>query len=223
MKKKITTAMVIAAMSMSIMACGGKATETQAPATEAPTATETVAATEAESTIAETVESELAEADQGEVMEDSNMKKTPVYTNKNLNISGESGPMKYDVTAVQISTVVVKTDEYASLFEVEKDQEFTTVVFDLSAENTTDDTVNFYLGQATLTTDTKEQVEPDGFFSEYMDGEFLGNVIHSGTNVYILKNSKAEDIKNLKLHVDGPSDENYNSVGDDLAIEVNVE
>lgn len=51
MKKKITTAMLIAAMSMSIMACSGnKTTETQAPVTEAPVATETVAITEAPAT-----------------------------------------------------------------------------------------------------------------------------------------------------------------------------
>ena len=48
MKKKITTAMLIAAMSMSIMACGGdKTPETQVPTTEAPVVTETVATTEA--------------------------------------------------------------------------------------------------------------------------------------------------------------------------------
>ena len=51
MKKKITTAMLIAAMSMSIMACSGnKTTETQAPVTEAPVVTETVAITEAPAT-----------------------------------------------------------------------------------------------------------------------------------------------------------------------------
>lgn len=40
MKKKITTAMVIAAMSMSIIACGSNTSETQAPTTEAPATTE---------------------------------------------------------------------------------------------------------------------------------------------------------------------------------------
>ena len=51
MKKKITTAMLIAAMSMAIMACsGGKTTETQAPTTEAPAVTETVTTTEAPTT-----------------------------------------------------------------------------------------------------------------------------------------------------------------------------
>ena len=58
MKKKITTAMLIAAMSMSIMACGGdKTPETQVPTTETPVVTETVATTEAPATT-ETPETE---------------------------------------------------------------------------------------------------------------------------------------------------------------------
>lgn len=53
MKKKITTAMLIAAMSMSIMACGGAPKETTA-STEAQTTTaESVAATEASETASE--------------------------------------------------------------------------------------------------------------------------------------------------------------------------
>lgn len=62
MKKKITTAMVIPAMSMSIMACGSNTSETQAPATEAPAATETVATTEA---LATTEAPETEAADDG--------------------------------------------------------------------------------------------------------------------------------------------------------------
>lgn len=56
MNKKITTAMVIAAMSMSIMACGGTQKETSAPAeTHAQTsiAIESAASTEAPETAAE--------------------------------------------------------------------------------------------------------------------------------------------------------------------------
>lgn len=61
MKKKITTAMLIAAMSMSIMACGGdKTPETQVPTTEAPVVTETVATTEASATT-EALETETEE------------------------------------------------------------------------------------------------------------------------------------------------------------------
>ena len=61
MKKKITTAMLIAAMSMSIMACGGdKTPETQVPPTEAPAAAETVTTTEAPATT-EAPETETAD------------------------------------------------------------------------------------------------------------------------------------------------------------------
>ena len=53
MKKKITTAMLIAAMSMSIMACGGAPKETTAPTEAQTTTTESVAATEASETASE--------------------------------------------------------------------------------------------------------------------------------------------------------------------------
>ena len=57
MKKKITTAMLIATMSMSIMACGGdKTPETQVPTTEAPVVTETVTTTEALETETEEID-----------------------------------------------------------------------------------------------------------------------------------------------------------------------
>lgn len=45
MNKKITTAMLIAAMTMSIMACNGKSVETQAPTTEILPTTETIMTT----------------------------------------------------------------------------------------------------------------------------------------------------------------------------------
>lgn len=53
MKKKITTAMLIAAMSMSVMACGGTPKETTAPTEAQTTTTESVAATEASETASE--------------------------------------------------------------------------------------------------------------------------------------------------------------------------
>lgn len=53
MKKKITTAMLIAAMSMSIMACGGTSKETTAPTEAQTTTTESIAATEASETASE--------------------------------------------------------------------------------------------------------------------------------------------------------------------------
>ena len=46
MNKKITTAMLIAAMAMSVMACNGKSVETQAPTSEFLPTTETTATTD---------------------------------------------------------------------------------------------------------------------------------------------------------------------------------
>ena len=46
MNKKITTAMLIAAMAMSVMACNGKSVETQTPTSEFLPTTETTATTD---------------------------------------------------------------------------------------------------------------------------------------------------------------------------------
>ena len=155
-------------------------------------------------------------------MEENGLRKEPVATNKELNLTGETGPFKYTIEGVQVSKLTATTDEMADLLEIEKDKEVALVAINASAENTTDGTLSFYIGQARLTTNTKEQVDADGFLSEYIDGEFLGNVKNSGNLIYILKNSKAEDITNLTLHVDAPHDENFESVGDEVKIDINL-
>ena len=58
--------------------------------------------------------------------------------------------------------------------------------------------------------------------SEYIEGEFLGNVKHSGNLVYILKNSKAEDVTNLTLHIDAPHNENFENVGEEVKIDITL-
>lgn len=158
----------------------------------------------------------------GEIVEENGLRKEPVATNKALNLTGETGPFKYTIEGVQVSKLTATTDEMAQMLDIEKDKEVTVVAINASAENTTEDTLSFYIGQATLTTNTKEQVESDGFLSEYINGEFLGNVKNSGTLIYVLKNSKAEDLTNLTLHIDAPHNENFENIGDEVKVEINL-
>lgn len=159
----------------------------------------------------------------GEVQQGDGFTKTPVITDKSLNYTGTSGPMKYEITAIQISNLNAFTDDAADLFEIEKNKDVAIVVLDVSIENTSDDNVIFYFGQTVLTSNTKEQVDPDMLFSDHIEGEYLGNVIHSGSLIYILPNSVAEDITNIVLHVSGPMDDDYNDLSDDFTIELNFE
>lgn len=211
MKKKILATLLIGAIALNMTACSGS-DNGQKVESEKEISAETK----------EQNEETSDESTAGEVVEENGLKKEPVATNKELNLTGETGPFKYTIEAVQVSKLTATTDEMAEFLEIEKDKEVALVAIDASAENTTEDTLSFYIGQATLTTNTKEQVEADGFLSEYINGEFLGNVKNSGSLIYILKQSKAEDITNLTLHIDGPSNENFETIGDDAKIDISL-
>ena len=218
MKKKLI-ALCMAAMlaTVAFTGCGGSDAGSQTPAS---TEKSTPAATEPEETEAPTEAPTEAQASAGEVVEENGLRKEPVYTNKELGISGTTGSISYNASAIQVSKLTATTDEMAEMLEIEKDKEVTLVVIDASAENTTDDTINFYIGQAVLTSNTKEQVDPNMLLSDYIDGEFLGSVIHSGSLMYILENSNASDIETVKLHIDAPSNSDFEFTGDPVEIEI---
>ena len=179
--------------------------------------------TSSSSVAEESAPAETDDTTTGEIVEENGMRKVPVITDKALNRTGETGPFKYSVDAIQVSRLTATTDDAAELLGVEKDKEVTLVAISASVENTSDDTNYFYFDQATLTTNTKEQVDPDAFLSDYIDGEYLGNVVHSGTVLYILKNTSADDLSTITFHVDAPHNEDFDSIGDDVKIELNFE
>lgn len=218
MKKKIVAMMLAGMMACSLWACGdnGKKVESQ----------KEVTATDSSQESTEDEAQEEASGDDsntGEIVEENGMRKEPVVTEKELNQTGQTGPVIYTIEGLQVSKLTATTDEMAEMLGIEKDKEVALVAFNASIENTTDATVSFYLGQATLTTNTKEQVDSDGFLSEYIDGEMLGKVKNSGNMIYILKNSKAEDLTTLTLHVDAPTDENFETIGDPVTIDFNLQ
>ena len=231
MKKKFLAFALVATMAASITACGGNESTSSANevAEPSPTAEATPETTEApvetpeatpEATPDAVQSAESASPDAGEVIEEDGMRKEPVYTNKELNITGQTGPMNYTIEAIQVSRLTATTDEMAQFLGIDKDKEVALVAINASAENTSQDTISFYLGQSTITTNTKEQVDSDTFLSEYIDGEFLGNVVHSGSMIFILPNSSASDITNVTLYVDAPFGSDFMSVGDDVQVDI---
>lgn len=206
MKKKLVSLMLILTMVVSLVACGDNGKEVES---------------EKEVTTTEDSSEEVTDdSDVGEIVEENGLRKEPVITEKELGEAGEAGPFKYEIEAIQISKLTATNDEMAEMLELEKDKEATLVVMDISVENTTEDTNYIYFDQATLTTNTKEQVEPDMLLSDYIDGEYLGNVVHSGSVFYILKNTNADELTNITLHVDAPYDESFDTIGDEVVIEL---
>lgn len=58
----------------------------------------------------------------GEIVEENGMKKVPVMTDKKLNMTGKTGPIKYSIDGIQVSKFTATTDELADTLEIEKKQ-----------------------------------------------------------------------------------------------------
>lgn len=166
---------------------------------------------------------EDTEAVDEDVQEDENMKATNTYTDKELGITGEIGSMQYEIPGIQLKIIEPKDEATAELFEVAVGEEVHAFTIQLAGENTSDEDISFYLDQAIAVTNTKEQLEPDMFLSEHIDGEYLGQVRHEGYNVYILQNSTVDELETIELRIMAPVDSEFNMVGEDVShtIEVN--
>lgn len=207
MRKKLLTLGLAVLISTSFVACGDNGKKVES---EKDVSNKTEASTNDESKT-------------GEVVEENGMKKVPVITDKKLNKKGESGPIKYNIKAIQVSKLTATTDDMASALDVEKDKEVTLVAMDIEVENTSEKTISFYPDQSEITTNTKEQVSSEVFLSDSVGGDYIGKVKKSGTVFFILKNSSADDIDTITYHVDAPCDENFESVGDKVSVELKFE
>jgi hypothetical protein len=212
MKKRIVSLLLVGVMALSLVACGDNGEKVES---EKEVVTE-------ETTTEETEETEEPADDSttGEIVEENGLRKEPVITDKELNKAGETGPFKYSINAIQVSKVTATNDDMALMLEIEKDKEVTLVVMDVTVENTTEDTNSFYFDQSKLTSNTKEQVYCNFWLSDAIGGEFLGNVVQEGSIYFILPNTNADDLTDITLHVDAPHDADYNSIGDDVKVEL---
>ncbi|UJF27556.1 hypothetical protein [Planococcus sp. 107-1] len=206
--------------SMLLAGCGSETTDVSEESESTPS-TENQEETSEETEVVEEVE-EPAEGEE-DIQEDDSLKATNTYTNKELGITGEVGPMKYEIPGIQLKIMEPKDQATADLFEVEIGEEVHVFTIQFAGENTSDEDMSFYLGQAMAITNTKEQLEPDMLLSEHIEGEYMGQVRHEGYNVYILKNSTVDQLESIELRITAPTDSNFETVGEDVShtIEVN--
>ena len=206
MKRKIITLALVVTMALSFAACGDSNTQSGGSAES--------------SAPAEQVEQK---SDEPVIEEQDGIRKETYYTNKELNLSGETGPIKYTVSGVQVSNVSTTEESVASLLGIEVDQKAGLVVVNFDVENTSTDTISWYPDQATITTNTQEQADANMFLNDGdVGGDYIGNVKKSGQVMFILPNSDAKDLTQVSIHVDGPYDANFNTVGDAATIDIPV-
>jgi len=112
------------------------------------------------------------------------------------------GPMNMTIKNVSVLDII-PNDETRETFGG-KDR-VRAISVSVKVENTSDEDVTFYPGQAIAVTDTGEQVEASDDLTGDVGGDFLGKVKREGDIVFLLKDAKA-DIKNVKFIFDGPAD-----------------
>ncbi|WP_117168839.1 hypothetical protein [Paraliobacillus sediminis] len=108
------------------------------------------------------------------------------------------------------------------MVEYLEQEELEYIQVDMIVENTSEENITFYASQATMTTNTGEQLEPDMFLSDHIDGEFIGQVNKSGSSFYILENSKAEDVESVRLIYSAPTNDDFETVGEEVDFEVEL-
>lgn len=223
MKRRVITVIFAICLTLSLTACGSTKVESEK---------DVVVENDNE---AEEDEDEISEAKDDESENDSDDSKTgtveqgdgftkvPVVTDKALNYTGTAGPINYSIDAIQISKLTATTDDAAFMFDIEKDKEVALVVLDVTVENTSEEDVSFYMDQATLISSTKEQVDANMWLSDHIDGDYLGQVVKSGTLMYILPNSNADDISSISLRISAPIDTEWNTLSEDISIDLSFE
>ncbi|MBB6449476.1 hypothetical protein HNR44_001425 [Geomicrobium halophilum] len=94
---------------------------------------------------------------------------------------------------------------------------------DMTVENASEDDISFYPSQATMITDTGEQLEPEMMASERIEGQFLGQVEKQGTSIYMLENSTADEVEIVELRFDALHDDELNDLGESIETEIELE
>lgn len=162
--------------------------------------------------------SAAAEKKQNEAKKDTRTdlgKVTDYYINNSLNYSIKTGPMKLEFSKLAVYEIELK-DQYKSQFKGA--DVINVVALKTKVENTSKDLINFYPDQSTIVTDTKEQIEASMIVSDHVGGEFIGEVEKEGTVAFLLNKSVA-DLKKISINIDGPSNEGYDRVGENVKAE----
>ncbi|MCT4784110.1 MULTISPECIES: DUF4352 domain-containing protein [Exiguobacterium] len=191
---------LVLALPLALLVGCGDADELKTTATD----TEEVAAAETEKQIAEPKEeTEVQESELGS---------NQIYMkNKALDIYETIGSIQFVIDKVQTSRLTVE-ESYRELFDGK--EAVTVVAMNVIVENTIDDTISFHPNQATLVTNTGEQVTADIWYSDDVGGEFLGKVKKEG-NVLFFVETMPEELTEVRFIVDGPFDANYEQIAED--------
>lgn len=124
------------------------------------------------------------------------------------------GPVNLTVYGILSGRMKDFDEELKTYYETDEPIDVVMIVY--SVENTEDKNLHFYVGQSPITTDTKEQIDPDLFAGLEGGGEMLGQVEKDGASIYYPKD--AESIREITWHVNSVNDENFTNIAEGIKI-----
>ena len=130
----------------------------------------------------------------------------------------ETGPFIVDIE--QVNAVSGELNPQSA--EMFGSEQLEYIQIDMQVENTSEEDLIFYAGQAQIVTNTGEQLESDMWLSDHIDGEFMGGVIQEGTLIYPLEQSQANEIETVRIVISAPQDEDWQEVGEEIDFEVEL-
>lgn len=144
-------------------------------------------------------------------------KVTEYYNKQNLSYKATTGPMKFEITGVNVADIK-PSEEYSFIFNDSKKAHV--IILTLNTKNTTDKEVWFSADHPTLVTDTGEQVDATAHdISKTVGEDFKSSISKNGRVLFFLEKG-VKDIKKITLYFEAPVDKNKEPIGKDTKIEI---
>ncbi|TYS67597.1 hypothetical protein FZC76_13550 [Sutcliffiella horikoshii] len=139
-------------------------------------------------------------------------------------------PIETDSFNINVDKVSVMSGKLAGGFkEYMGQEEIEYIQFDLEVENKTSDSLNFEAYQASIVTNTGEEVAaPDSRLTTKsedtaeLNEKFAGGEKKQGAIFFLLEETKAEDVEWVQINMKAPVDENNEKIGEDIQIKVKL-
>ncbi|MGD6776911.1 hypothetical protein [Sutcliffiella horikoshii] len=139
-------------------------------------------------------------------------------------------PIETESFTINVDKVSVMSGKLAGGFKDYMGQdEIKYIQFDLEVENKTSDSLNFEAYQASIVTNTGEEIAaPDSRLTTKsedtgeLNEKFTGGEKKQGAIFFLLEETKAEDVEWVQINMKAPVDEDDEKVGEDVKIKVKL-
>lgn len=127
----------------------------------------------------------------------------------------KSADVEFSIDQIKTAKLVAEDPDL-----IEVAAETNVLILSITGENLSDDTVSFHPNTATMTTDTKRQIESNVMISPF-ESEFIGKVIQKGEVVFELGEEGLEGVNELKFVFDGTAKDAM-TIGEKITVVVPV-